>query len=277
MTKINALCLSLSVLLLSACGGGGSSSSSSAGSGSSSSGVTFQPITASTCSLVNPPTLYPLGNYAISNDPWGIGNITTATQCISGSTVGSVVNGAAVQTGVSASLNWNWPFGDFSVKSYPEIFYRPNGQPTSIQISALNTLSVNHNVSVSATGDYDVAYDIWVDAVPVANLYPHMAEVMIKVAETWADTPIVDNVTIGGVTYDVVVNTASNNGYSWPFLVFAARTPLLNASLQLQPFFAYLTAHGYLSSANYINSIEFGAEVVQGVGTATIHSYSVTP
>ena len=141
----------------------------------------------------------------------------------------------------------------------------------------MNTLSVNHNVSVSATGDYDVAYDIWVDAVPVANLYPHMAEVMIKVAETWADTPIVDNVTIGGVTYDVVVNTASNNGYSWRFLVFAARTPLLNASLQLQPFFAYLTAHGYLSSANYINSIEFGAEVVQGVGTATIHSYSVTP
>lgn len=287
MKPKNLVLTSLVVAALVRCGGGSSPSTTAAtgndetvtdATASPISAIAFEPVTVSSCDKSSY-ALLPLGDYALTTNLWGKGEITDFTECVSGSSVGTVINNTAVQTGVHAEFSWNWPTDESSsdIKAYPEILYRPGGKGlTSILFTDVAGLTVNHDVNVSATGDYNVAYDIWVDSTATTDHWPHKAEIMIKVQQTWNDAPLLDTITVDGNQYEVFEHTARTEFNQWDVLVFASKTPLLKASIPLKPFIDYLVLKNYLLQTDHISTIEFGTELKRGAGTATINSYSVT-
>lgn len=287
MKPKNLVLTSLIVAALVGCGGGSSPSTTVAtgsdetvtdATASPISSIVFEPVTVSSCDKSSYAHL-PLGDYALTTNLWGKGEITDFTECVSGSSVGTVINNTAVQTGVNAEFSWNWPTDESNsdIKAYPEILYRPGGKGlTSIPFTDVAGLTGNHDVNISATGDYNVAYDIWVDSTATTDHWPHKAEIMIKVQQTWNDAPVVDTITVDGNQYDVFEHTARSEFNHWEVLVFASKTPLLKASIPLKPFIDYLVSKNYLLQTDYISTIEFGTELKRGAGTATINSYSVT-
>lgn len=287
MKPKNLVLTSLVVATLVGCGGGSSPSTTAAtgndetvtdAAASPISAIAFEPVTVSSCDKSSY-ALLPLGDYALTTNLWGKGKVTDFTECIRGSSVGTVINNTAVQTGVNAEFSWNWPTDNSSsdIKAYPEILYRPGGKGlTSIPFTDVAGLTLNHDVSISATGDYNVAYDIWVDSTATTDHWPHKAEIMIKVQQTWNDAPLLDTITVDGNQYDVFEHTARTEFSQWDVLVFASKKPLLKASIPLKPFIDYLVSKNYLLQADHISTIEFGTELKRGTGTATTNSYSVT-
>ena len=87
---------------------------------------------------------------------------------------------------------------------------------------------------------------------------------------------IVDTLTVDGNQYDVIVSTMTSGSDSWKFLVFSSKTPLLKAAIHIKPFVDYLITKGHLLQSDYFTTLEFGTELVQGAGTATINAYQVT-
>lgn len=245
------------------------------------SSVVFKPVTVSSCDKLSYAHL-PLGDYALKNNPWGQGETKDFTQCVSGSSLGTMIDNTEVQTGVKAEFRWDWPTENASsdIKAYPEILYRPGGKGlTSIPFTEVAGLTVNHDVRLSATGDYNLTYDLWVDSTASStDRWPHKAEIMIKVQQTWKDDPLLDTITVDGNQFQVFEHTVVYPSYNWEWkvLVFASKKPLLKASIPLKPFIDYLVAKNYLLQSDHISTIEFGAELKRGKGTATIHSYSVT-
>ncbi|MGV8894469.1 MAG: GH12 family glycosyl hydrolase domain-containing protein [Burkholderiaceae bacterium] len=269
---------SLFVAALAGCGGGSASEPISA--------VAFKPVTVSSCDQLSYAHL-PLGDYALKNNPWGQGETKDFTQCVSGSSVGTVIDNTAVQTGAKAEFSWDWPSQNASsnIKAYPEILYRPGGKGlTSIPFAEVAGLTVNHDVSLAATttGGHNLTYDIWVDSTASStdtdtDRWPHKAEIMIKVHQTWKDDPVLDTITVNGNQFQVFEHTVVYPSYNWKWkvLVFASEKSLLKASIPLKPFIDYLVAKNYLLQSDHISTIEFGAELKRGKGTATINSYSV--
>jgi len=202
--------------------------------------------------------------------------MSSFVDCVQGSIIG-----ASVQTGVTAQFTWDWgrltgPIWSpgNGVKAYPQIIYTPAGKPlTPMALADLGPVTMYHDVTPSATGNYNVAYDLFADAQPAIKSakWPHDAEIMIKVLETWCDGPVIDTVTIGGNEYNVIVNRGD-----WKFIVFSSAKPLLKGSIHLKEFTDYLVAKGHLPSIYYLSSIEFGTEVVDGAGSSAINSYNVT-
>ena len=286
MQPKNLVLTSLVVAGLAGCGGGSSPSTAAAtdsdqtvtvAAAAPNSSVVFEPVTVSSCDKSSY-ALLALGDYALTTNLWGKGKIADFTECVSGASVGTVRSNVAVQTGVNAQFSWSWPDGSNSdIKAYPEILYRPGGQGlASIPFTEVAGLTVNHDVSISATGDYNVAYDIWVDSTATTDHWPHKAEIMIKLQQTWSDAPVIDTITVDGNRYDVFEHSASSEFSQWDVLVFASKTPLLKASIPLKPFIDYLVSNNRLLRTDYISTVEFGTELKRGSGTATINSYSVT-
>ena len=54
-----------------------------------------------------------------------------------------------------------------------------------------------------------------------------------------------------------VDNSDSSNPIKWAVLIFAARKPILNATLHIDRFIQFLLDHGELSPDNYICNVEF--------------------
>lgn len=280
---------SLFVAALAGCGGGSASAPIDYEANTDAptapiSAVVFKPVTASSCDQLSYAHL-PLGDYALKNNPWGQGETTDFTQCVSGSSVGTVIDNTAVQTGAKAKFRWDWPSQNASsnIKAYPEILYRPGGKGlASIPFTEVAGLTVNHDVSLAATttGDYNLTYDIWVDSTAASadtDRWPHKAEIMIKVHQTWKDDPKLDTITVNGNQFQVFEHTVVYPYYNWEWkvLVFASQKSLLKVSIPLKPFIEYLVAKNYLLQSDHISTIEFGAELKRGKGTATINSYSV--
>jgi hypothetical protein len=207
-----------------------------------------------------------IGNYTFTTNPWNKGSIVNFSTCVTGNTT---------PTGVQGKITWSWPVVNNEVKAYPEIMYRPNGQPPNIAFSELGNTTSNYDVSVTATGQYNVAYDIWIDSSKQPDHWPHKAEIMIKVAHTWNDGPVIDTVVLDGVTYDVAIVNVNIQG-SWPAYMFQTRQPVLKGSIKLKSFTDYLTSHNYLLYTDVMSTIEFGSEIVDGTGTTTVNSYSIT-
>lgn len=275
MTQKSLVLTSLFVATLVGCGGGSASAPTAPIST-----VAFKPVTVSSCDKSSYANL-PLGDYALKNNPWGQEGTKDFTQCVSGASVGTVIDNTEVQAGVKAEFSWDWPTEPVSsdIKAYPEILYRPGGKGlTSIPFTEVAGLTLNHDVRLSATGDHNLTYDIWVDSTASStDRWPHKAEIMIKVQQTWKDDPLLDTITVDGNPFQVFEHTVVHPKYNWEWkvLVFASEKPLLKASIPLKPFIDYLVAKNYLLQSDHISTIEFGAELKRGEGTATIHSYSV--
>lgn len=266
------------------------------------------PVSQSSCDVsMTGSTGLILGDYALVNNTWGadspnyvkVSSPSQYTECIGGTSTVGVVNGATVQTGITANWNWNMPspgvpgsaaYG--GVMAYPEIKYWPNHTPmTPMQINNLRNLTINYDysssVAVPNTYTWNVLIDMWVSTSPNPTYYPANAsagrttEIGINLQMTWSDqTPIADTATIDGYQWTVKTIPSTTVPGVMAIVGFVPTgvgpSPLNKASLHMKPFYDYIIAKGWVPATSYLTSVEFGTETVKGTGALNLNSYSVS-
>ena len=216
--------------------------------------------------------------FRYENNVWGKGDITDYEQCL----LRRIVAG-----GTQYGWRWRWPLAEGSVKAYPEVIYghKPLGHyplrpPTTSdlprQISSINQLQVNYEVELTASGEYNLAFEMWVTSSnpPITETITH--EIMIWVDRTFEpDLPefLVAEVTIDGVTYDLYIDPGTHIGDK--YIAFASHPTQLSGTLNFEKFLAYLIDHGHLPTNHYVTSVELGNEVIQGTGELWLRNLQI--
>ncbi len=220
-----------------------------------------------------------VGEYRVENNTWGKGDLTGWTQCVG--------LGDAADGGVSARWTWDWPDSGGSVKAYPEIIFgrKPSSTTTTASlpavINALQQVSVRYDLEIVHMGSGNTAFDLWLTDTPDPTSFsvpPITHEIMIWLERYGSMLPggtLRERTTIGGTRYDVYVG--DNFGGGWRYIAFSrVDLPAAADTLEVLPLLAYARDAGLLTGGEYLSSIEFGNEVVSGVGDTRIRSYAVS-
>jgi len=224
----------------------------------------------------------PVGDYAFNLNPWGAGwhppqnisDITDFFQCM-------YVTPTA--TGINVYWDWSWPLNvGGSVKSAPNIEWRPDGQPMiPTMLENLNNLTVNHEYVVNANGPYNVNYELWINSTPPpVGTEPDYwtsvsteVEVLLDDASWYVNPDVVETITIGG--YQFGVEHGINNGGN-QFIIFQNLGPIPKASFKVKDFADYMVSKGWQKPTDYLFVISFGTEIGGGSGSLTLNNFSVT-
>jgi uncharacterized protein YcfL len=228
------------------------------------------------------------GSYAVQNNQWGRGPITDYSQCVA-------MGGVAADGSVSARWTWRWPAEPGEVKGYPAIvFGQKPGSPltpnTNLprQVNAISQLTSSWSTRSTYTGRGQLTFDLWLTR--DANRYPSFPqtpithEIMVAV-EPYGNYGLdrnpawfVEEITINGVRYKTYKADDFPPGGSqrWRFLVFQMLTPMTQGTLDFKPLFDYLKSRGFIVGDEYLSSIEFGTEPVEGTGEVTVDSFKAT-
>lgn len=181
--------------------------------------------------------------------------------------------------------SWNvsatMPAGNHAVISYPDVRvdYTPGDQPTAFTALPNPLTSGWSQADPSGTGqDYEWAYDIWLGATGRTSWISDQ-EIMI-----WTDNhgqvpggsdtghAYTDSL---GTSWKVWARPGSNSvSQSFGTITFVRTTNASTGSVDLQGFFAYLTANGYTNPGAGVDQVGYGAELCS-TGGATL-DYAVT-
>jgi uncharacterized protein YcfL len=228
------------------------------------------------------------GSYAVQNNQWGRGPITDYSQCVA-------MGGVAADGSVSARWTWRWPAEPGEVKGYPAIvFGQKPGYPVTPntnlprQVNAISQLTSSWSTRSTYTGMGQLTFDLWLTR--DANRYPSFPQTPITHEIMVAVEPygnyglnrnpawLVEEITINGVRYKTYKADDFPPGGSqrWRFLVFQMLTPMTQGTLEFKPLFDYLKSRGFITGNEYLSSIEFGTEPVEGTGEVTVDSFKAT-
>ena len=219
-----------------------------------------------------------MGNYYLNNNQWNVDNTgTSGSQCIwytcqSGNTIGW-------------GTDWNWTQGDsqYSVKTYASAVYGwqwTDNSSLGVQLSSGANINCDMSFAVSQSGTMNVAYDLWIHSMsnPGYSDDPD-AEVMIWLYAAGGSGPASDSgspvatVSIGGTSWNLYY--ANNSPYA-SIISFVRTNNTTSASLNLMDFLDEAVSRGYISSSQYLSSIQSGPEIFEGSGQLDVHSYSCT-
>jgi hypothetical protein len=253
-----------SLIFISACGGGSNSTNTAKT-------LPEKPFVEQTYTKCSPGDELFFGKYLVRNNLWGLRYYPTYTD------YSACVSATTTLTLPKYEFTWDWrnPPGD-GVKAYQEIRY-----DKTIPVTEIGNLSFNHDVTVEATGRYNIAYDFFLDSYSNFSA-PQSLEVMIWVAKSdqWVIRPPAgaELVMFNGVEY-----TAWNDTVRYPdgtltqnkMAMFLASNPMLKGTIQLKPFIDYLIQKGSLPSHYLLNRSEFGSEQESGKGKLIINHYSI--
>jgi hypothetical protein len=176
---------------------------------------------------------------------------------------------------------WDWPpVEDERVKASPGIIYgrkpwdkRSTTSALPRRLSDVGRLSATFEASVSGTGIYNLAFDLWITGSSRPSPENRTGEVMIWVdAGHWdhaAGVPVV----INGEEYDFYKDDGGNG--AWSYLAFFKTTPTHSGTIHIHEFLGYLIAQGHVSENEYLASIEFLNEVREGSGRTEVRNYSI--
>ena len=190
-----------------------------------------------------------LGAYTVSNNMWNAG-------------------GGGISQTLSACSSSDW-FVDANVagdgggvKTYPNSAYNFANPP---EISSLASVTSTFGSSLPASGDFEDAYDIWLNGTAASG----GDEVMI-----WTDnqgqTPAgsqVATVTFDGQSYTVW------QAADGP-ITFVSDTNVTGGDLNLLQFFQWLISQGYEPSNSTLNQVAYGAEIVSTNATPETFGFS---
>ena len=212
--------------------------------------------------------------YLVSNNVWGKAEITDYQQCIS----------KTQQEGTTQfGWTWNWPGNGGQVKSYPEIIYgwKPwNSESTTpalpVKLADLKEATVTYDTSISATGTYNLAFDVWITQDAVSNPDNITHEVMIWPVNSGmhAAGKLVQEVTIGDDTYELYKGSVGHA--DWTYIAFVNVSPKFSGIVNIHDILKYLQQEQYLAPDAYVAAIEFGNEVIEGEGAVTLRNYAIT-
>ena len=228
------------------------------------------------------------GSYAVENNQWGRGPITDYSQCVA-------MGGVAADGSVSARWTWRWPAEPGEVKGYPAIvFGQKPGYPVTPntnlprQVNAISQLTSSWSTRSTYTGKGQLTFDLWLTR--DANRYPSFPQTPITHEIMVAVEPyggygldrnpawFVEEITINGIRYKTYKadNFPPGASQQWRFLVFQMLTPMTQGTLDFKPLFDYLKSRGFITGNEYLTSLEFGTEPVEGTGDVTVDSFKAT-
>lgn len=209
------------------------------------------------------------GQYIFQNNEWN----STSTQCATVSGVGFSLTTA----------NFDLPNGG-PPATYPSIFMGCHwGNCTNasqshmpIQESNIASASTSVNATLTSSGNYDVAYDIWFNQTSTTSGQPNGTEVMIWINHNGFPQPFgsqVATVNIDGASWAVWTGRQS----SWNIVSYVRNPGMTSVSnLNLLPFFSDAVSRGSLESTWWLIDVEMGFEVWTGGQGLGISNFSVS-
>jgi hypothetical protein len=184
---------------------------------------------------------------------------------------------------------WKWWGGGIDVASYPEIQVghspwagevAPNsGFPFRV---GTKKLVADFDVSMQASGSYDLAFEFWTVSSPPVRKVGITHEVMIWLAENRLGPvgSVVAKATIGGNQFRIYfannhgdISGASSN--TWTIISLVADKPILHGPLDIGAIIDYLLQTRLLDGNVYVACLELGNEVASGSGKTEVRNYAV--
>ncbi len=181
-------------------------------------------------------------------------------------------------------FSWDWKYQNpYNVKGYPSIvsgwqwtngYTAGSGFPTRIWDNKNINASVNY--SISASGAYNAAYDLWFHTTNNAqsNSTPS-DEIMIWLNNTNAGPmgTYQETVWLAGAQWDLYKGMHSSG---WNVFSFVRKGNTSSSSMNLRDFIHHIVySKGWMSNSKYVSSVQFGTEVFTGSGNMHISNYSV--
>jgi hypothetical protein len=204
------------------------------------------------------------GRYEVQNDVWG----ADTRQCVTAFDTGFVVDPAEHDKTDEPA-------------AYPSMVFGCNygnctqGSPFPRALNDLGDLRSSWVTAVPPTGDYNVAYDLWMDPTPRRDGRPTGLELMIWLKNTDRVQPIgekVAEVSVAGTTWDVWLGEID-----LPTITYVRQTPTLAVTdLPLSDFVTDATTRGVAQPEWFMTSVQAGFEPWIGGSGLTTCSFSVT-
>ena len=184
---------------------------------------------------------------------------------------------------------WKWFDNKGAVVSYPEIQIGDSPWSGTVADGAgfpfrigTKKLVVDYDVTMNASGQYNLAFEFWTISSPPANKNKIVHEVMIWVDQSRlspagslvATAPIAGHsfrIFHGGVHGDA----SGQNSNTWTIISLVAEKPILHGPLDVGAIIDYLVKARLLDKNIYVACLELGNEVSSGSGTTEIRNYNV--
>ncbi|MGA5651690.1 RICIN domain-containing protein [Streptomyces seoulensis] len=131
----------------------------------------------------------------------------------------------------------------------------------------------------TAGGSWDAAYDIWFDSGPSPAGQNNGAELMIWGNHAGPPQPAgskIGTANLAGATWDVWEGRLSNGGISWNVVSYVRQQGTNSLDIHIKDFTNDVTARGYMSSAWYMTSVQFGFEPWVGGTGLGVDNFSFT-
>lgn len=221
-----------------------------------------------------------VGEYRLYNNVWNKGDRTDYTQC---------VFAQSDTPPTTMGWRWDWPGSGRTIQAYPEVMVGDSpwdAEPPTLGFPlpvSVRDLLVTYTASITVTGIWNVAHEMWLTSDPAPAEANITDEVMI-----WVDAgglvpgpPLYDTVTFDGVTYKVTIapghgDASGNSAATWNYIAFMTEEPLLSATLNMSHFLDYLVEKQVIEPDRYIASLELGTEIASGKGEFILSTYEVT-
>ncbi|MDR6530762.1 Ca2+-binding RTX toxin-like protein [Caulobacter rhizosphaerae] len=229
--------------------------------------------------LVGPDKAWTAHGWYVLNNVWNPGTLTYKQDY--------VIDSAYSASDMTAKTTFNWAFPVVTepyptVRAYPEVIFGPapmsGGHKASdittvlpAQVSSLTALTADYDVSYKGnTGGFNVSFDIWLTDTPNGGASTVTTEVMVWVHKGDFDAfgTQVGTYSNGSVTGKIYANTTGD--WTYTAVVLDQDTP--KGQIDIAGILKTLEGLKLVSSADYVASVELGAEVVSGAGSLTINN-----
>jgi hypothetical protein len=216
-----------------------------------------------------------LGNFKVLNNIWGKQNLPFCKQVVfTGHENGKTVFG------------WYWDLPEGGSVTYPEIIFGADPWHSSLtdtlprKIRSGETLIVSYKAALHSTGAHNLAFDLWIgsERIPLTSTITHEVMIFQISKELTPLGTLRENIDIDGTQYRLYIMdecTIGLDGGNRAYIAFIAENPVPAARVNIGSFLSYLIKRGTLCEGTWLNSIEFGTEILRGKGSVVISDYSV--
>lgn len=207
------------------------------------------------------------GRYVVMNNVWG----DDTTQCINVTDTGFSITTASHNKPTNGAPG-----------SYPAVYFgchyancsSNSGLPMQASNPAFNNLNTSVNMTLSGSGVWDAAYDIWFDPTPRTDGQNTGAEVMVWLAKLGSIQPVgsqVGTVNLNGATWQVWFGNIG-----WNVISYVRTSNTNTLSFNVNSFYSDAVSRGYAQRAWYLTSIQAGFEPWVGQTGLAVNTFSVT-
>jgi len=133
----------------------------------------------------------------------------------------------------------------------------------------------------TASGAWDLAYDIWLDTAANTSTQNNGAEIMIWLNSAGANPGGFPNIVKSGVcidghTYDIYETRSSGSGVQWNLVSYRANPAVGRVDIDVKHFINDAISRGFASNAWFLTSIQAGTEIWQGGAGLKLNAFGAS-